>query len=127
MALKTIATEGAPAAIGPYSQAIAVGNMVYTAGQIPLDPKTLEVVEGGVKAQTEMVLENLKAVLEEAGSSLENVVKTTVFLSEMSNFGEMNEVYARYFDKHKPARSTVAVRELPLSVAVEIEAVALIP
>lgn len=127
MELKTVATDRAPEAIGPYSQAIIAGKMVYTAGQIALDPDTMEVVQGGVQAQTEQVFRNLIAVLEAAGTSLQNVVKTTVFLSDMAHFAEMNEVYARYFGTHRPARSTVAARELPKSVDVEIEVVAVIP
>src|SRR5690606_289927 len=127
MELKTVATDRAPEAIGPYSQAIIAGKMVYTAGQIALDPDTMEVVQGGVQAQTEQVFRNLIAVLEAAGTSLQNVVKTTVFLSDMAHFAEMNEVYARYFGTHWPARSTVAARELPKSVDVEIEVVAVIP
>lgn len=124
MELKIVSTKGAPEAIGPYSQAIIAGDLVYTAGQIPLDKETLEVVPGGVAEQTEQVFANLIAVLEEAGSSLGKVIKTTVFLSDMALFGEMNEVYARHFGSHRPARSTVAVRELPMKVLVEIEVVA---
>lgn len=127
MELKSVATDKAPEAIGPYSQAIVVGNMVYTAGQIALDPATMEVVQGGVQAQTEQVFHNLRAVLEAAGTSLQNVVKTTVFLSDMAHFAEMNEVYARHFGSHRPARSTVAAKGLPKSVDVEIEVVAVIP
>lgn len=124
--LKTVHTPAAPAAIGPYSQAIIAGNMVYTAGQIPLDPKSGDLVEGDIREQTTRVLENLKAILEQAGASLQTVVKTTVFLADMSEFAPMNEVYARYFGDHKPARSTVQVARLPRDVRVEIEAVALI-
>lgn len=122
--LKVVATENAPKAIGPYSQAVVVGDLVYTAGQIALDPETMEVVPGGVAVQTDRVLRNLAAVLEGAGTSLQKVVKTTVFLSDMSLFSEMNEVYARHFGDHRPARSTVAVAGLPLNVDVEIEVVA---
>jgi 2-iminobutanoate/2-iminopropanoate deaminase len=120
-----IHTGDAPAAIGPYSQGMAVGEMVFTAGQIALDPATMEVVEGGVAEQTERVLRNLAAILGAAGSSLQRVVKTTVFLKSMADFTAMNEVYGRYFGEHKPARSTVEVARLPKDVLVEIEAVAL--
>jgi len=122
---KIISTEHAPAAVGPYSQAVRVGKMLYTAGQIPLDPATGRLVEGDIAAQTEQVLRNLAAVLEAAGSSLKDVVKTTVFLKDMSNFGPMNAVYGRYFDKKAPARSTVEVAALPLDAQIEIEAVAI--
>lgn len=124
---KTIVhTEDAPAAVGPYSQAVKIGDMVYTAGQIALDPATGQLVEGDVQAQTDRVLQNLRAVLKAAGSSLKNVVKTTVFLQDMADFAPMNEVYGRYFDKKPPARSTVQVAALPLGAQVEIEAVALV-
>lgn len=120
-----IATDRAPAAIGPYSQAIAAGPYVFCSGQIPLDPPTGQVVPGGIEAQTRQVLENLRAVLEAAGSRLDLVVKTTVFLSDMGDFAAMNAVYAAYFGEKPPARSTVQVAALPKAVAVEIEAVAL--
>jgi 2-iminobutanoate/2-iminopropanoate deaminase len=124
--LSTISTEKAPAAIGPYSQAIVANGFVYTAGQIPLDPATMEIVGGDdVAAQTERVLQNLRAILEQAGASLSTVVKTTVFLRDMSDFTAMNEVYAKHFGDHRPARSTVAAAGLPRNVKVEIEAVAL--
>jgi 2-iminobutanoate/2-iminopropanoate deaminase len=123
--LKPIQTTDAPAAIGPYSQGIAVGELVFTAGQIALDPATMSVVEGGVAEQTERVLRNLAAILAAAGSSLQRVVKTTVFLESMDDFAAMNEVYGRHFGEHKPARSTVAVSRLPRDVRVEIEAIAL--
>lgn len=122
--LKTLATDAAPAAIGPYSQAIVAGPFVFTAGQIPLDPATMEVVDGDVAAQTEQVLRNLAAILEAAGGSLANVVKTTVFLADMNEFGAMNEVYARHFGDHRPARSTVQAGRLPKDVRVEIDAIA---
>lgn len=122
--LKIIQTEQAPAAIGPYSQAIACEGWVYCSGQIPLDPATMELVTGDVAAQTEQVFANLKAVLEAAGSGLDRVVKTTVFLSDMDLFGPMNEVYGRHFGDHRPARATVAVRTLPKNVDVEIECTA---
>lgn len=125
--LKRIETSSAPQAIGPYSQAIVVGKMVYTAGQIALDPKTMEIIPGDVAAQTDQVFKNLRAILEAAGTSLQSVVKTTVFLSDMAHFGTMNEVYARHFGEHRPARSTVAAAGLPKNVSVEIEVVAAIP
>lgn len=124
--LRTIRTDRAPGAIGPYSQAIVAGNLVFTAGQIPLDPATGELVQGDVAAQTERVIENLRAILEAAGSSLTKVVKTTVFLADMDDFAAMNEVYARYFGDHRPARSTVQAARLPRDVRVEIEAVAVL-
>jgi len=120
-----IATDKAPRAIGPYSQAILVGNVIYTAGQIALDPGTMQIVGRDVAEQTDRVLRNLAAVLEQAGSSLQHVVKTTVFLADMADFPAMNEVYARHFGDHRPARSTVAVRTLPKDARVEIDAVAL--
>lgn len=122
---RIISTDQAPAAIGPYNQAVRAGGIVYTAGQIALIPGTKEIVSGGVPEQTERVLENLKAVLEAAGASLASVVKTTVFLRDMADFPAMNEVYARYFGAEAPARATVAVVGLPMDVMVEIEAVAL--
>lgn len=126
MSLRTVATENAPKAIGPYSQAVIAGGLVYTAGQIALDPQTMEVVPGGVAEQTARVLENLKAVLAAAGSGLDRVVKTTVFLADMADFGAMNEVYGRAFGEHRPARSTVAAAGLPRNVRVEIEVVAVV-
>lgn len=120
-----IATDRAPAAIGPYSQAIAAGPYVFCSGQIPLDPATGQVAAGGIEAQTRQVLENLRAVLEAAGSRLELVVKTTVFLADLGDFAAMNSVYAAYFPEKPPARSTVQVAALPRAAAVEIEAVAL--
>jgi 2-iminobutanoate/2-iminopropanoate deaminase len=120
-----VSTEQAPRAIGPYSQGIVAGNYVFTAGQVGLDPATTELVAGGIVEQTERVLKNLAAVLESAGSGLQQVVKTTVFLADMGDFAKMNEVYQRHFGSHKPARSTVAVKQLPKSALVEIEAVAL--
>ena len=123
--LDRIQTDHAPEAIGPYSQGMRLGNLLFTAGQIPLDPQSMEVVGGNdVSAQTERVLENLKAVLESAGSDLTRVLKTTVFLADMNDFGRMNEVYARYFSDHRPARSAVEVARLPKDVLVEIEAIA---
>ncbi len=122
--LETVQTPSAPAAIGPYSQAVVCDGWVFCSGQIPLDPATTELVGGDVAAQTEQVLKNLKAVLEAAGASLGTVVKTTVFLSDMGLFGPMNEVYARHFGGHRPARATVAVRTLPKNVDVEIDCMA---
>jgi 2-iminobutanoate/2-iminopropanoate deaminase len=119
-----VTTEQAPAAIGPYSQATIVGDLVFTAGQVALDPATGTVIEGGIEAQTARVLENVAAVLAAAGSSLSQVAKTTVFLTDMADFPAMNQVYAQAFGDHKPARATVAVAGLPLGVRVEIEAVA---
>ncbi len=128
MALKRIHTEHAPAAIGPYSQAIVSGDLVFTAGQIPLDPATMTLVgDADIAAQTRQVFSNLKAILEAAGTSLDSVVKTTVFLKDMGDFTAMNEVYAKAFGDHKPARSTVEAARLPKDVKVEIEAIARIP
>lgn len=123
---EAIQTDKAPKAIGPYAQAIKINGFVYTAGQIPIDPKTGNFVEGGIAEQTRQVLENLKAVLEAAGSSLDRVVKATVFLKNMTDFAAMNEVYARYLANAKPARSTVAVAELPRGALIEIDLVALV-
>ena len=123
---KIIHTDNAPAAIGPYSQAVRTGTMVYTAGQIALDPATMEIVSGGIEAETRQVLNNLKEVLEAANSGLNYVVKTTVFLRDMADFPKMNAVYGEFFPENPPARSTVAVATLPKNVAVEIEATALL-
>ena len=121
-----IKTANAPEAIGPYSQAVRAGDLVFASGQIPLDPRTGQSVAGGVAEQTEQVLRNLSAVLEAAGSSLDRVLKTTVFLADMNDFAAMNEVYARYFSKEPPARATIAAARLPRDARVEIEAVALV-
>lgn len=121
---KVIFTKNAPAAIGPYSQAVETDGMVFLSGQIPVNPATGNVVDGGVKEQTAQVFENIKSVLAEAGLTVENIVKTTVFLKDMSLFADMNEVYAEYFDKDFPARSAVAVKFLPKDVMVEIECIA---
>ncbi len=121
-----IQTENAPAAIGPYSQSIKAGGLVFVSGQIPIDPQTGEFVTGGIGEQTERVLRNLSAVLEAAGSSLDQVVKTTVFLADMKEFAAMNEVYGRFFTGASPARATVAAAGLPRDARVEIEAVALV-
>jgi 2-iminobutanoate/2-iminopropanoate deaminase len=127
VAKRVISTPKAPAAIGPYSQAIATGDLLFTAGQIALDPVTMTVVPGDVAAQAEQVMRNLAAICEAAGATLQNVVKTTVFLQEMSDFQAMNEVYAKHFGDNRPARSTVAVRGLPRDVRVEIEAIVRLP
>ncbi|MBK7348784.1 MAG: RidA family protein [Gemmatimonadetes bacterium] len=124
MTIQFISTEQAPRAIGPYSQATIVNGLVFTAGQIAFNPATMEIVGGGIKEQTERVLANLQAVLAAAGSDLQKVVKTTVFLVDMQDFPAMNEVYAQAFGEHKPARSTVAVAGLPRGVRVEIDVVA---
>jgi 2-iminobutanoate/2-iminopropanoate deaminase len=121
-----VQTDNAPKAIGPYEQAIKANGFIYTAGQIPIDPKTGNFVEGGITAQTRQVLENLKAVLEAGGSSLERVVKATVFLKNMADFAAMNDVYAQYLGGAKPARSTVAVAELPRGALIEIDLVAVV-
>ena len=122
--MKVISTKKAPAAIGPYSQAIQVGNLVYTSGQIPIDPSTGAFVEGGIKEQTRQSLTNVKSILEEAGLSMSNVVKTTVFLTDMNDFADMNAVYAEFFAEPYPARSAVAAKTLPKGALVEIEVVA---
>lgn len=121
-----IATDEAPAAIGPYSQAIKVGNIIFTSGQIPIDPQSGQVVEGGVAVQATRVIENLQAVLAAAGASLDDVVKTTLYIKDMNDFGTINEVYGRYFTKEPPARSCVEVARLPKDVLVEMEAVAVV-
>jgi len=122
--LHVVATPHAPQAIGPYSQAIIAGGFVYTAGQVALDPATMNLVAGDVRAQAERVLTNLAAVLEAAGTSLSRVVKTTVYLATMDDFAALNEVYAARFGAHRPARSTVAVKTLPKNALVEIDCVA---
>ncbi len=119
-----VQTDQAPGAIGPYSQAVAVDGWLFCSGQIPLDPASGELVEGDIGAQTDQVLKNVAAVLNAAGGSLSKIVKTTVFLEDMGDFGGMNEVYARHFGDHRPARAAVAVRTLPKNVKVEIEAIA---
>ena len=120
-----IQTESAPKAIGPYSQAIRTNGLVFASGQIPLDPATLQIVEGGIREQTEKVLENLSAVLQAAGSSLDRVVKATVFLADLGDFAEMNETYGKFFGEMPPARSTVEVSRLPRDARVEIDVIAL--
>ena len=124
MSKKAINTEKAPKAIGPYSQAIQVGNLIYTSGQLPIDPITGAFPEGGIKEQTRQSLCNIQAILEEAGLTMSNVVKTTVFLADMSDFADMNAVYAEFFTQPYPARSAVAVKTLPKNALVEIEVVA---
>jgi 2-iminobutanoate/2-iminopropanoate deaminase len=124
MTKKVISTDAAPKAIGPYSQAIVSGGIAYLSGQIPLDPKTGQVVEGDIVQQTERVFQNLKGVLEAAGASFDSVLKTTVFLQDMSDFARMNEIYASYFPKDPPARSTVQAARLPRDVRVEIDCIA---
>ena len=121
---KVISTSKAPAAIGPYSQAIQVGNLVFASGQIPIDPATGNFVEGGVKEQARQSLTNVKAILDEAGLTLDNVVKTTVFLADMNDFADVNAVYAEFFAEPYPARSAVAVKTLPKGALVEIEVIA---
>ena len=126
MSTRIVHTDKAPAAIGPYSQAVVANGFLFTAGQIALDPASGQVIDGDVVAQTERVLGNLKAVLEAGGATLDDVVKTTVFLSDMADFPRMNEVYARAFGKSRPARSTIQAAGLPRGVMVEIEAVAIV-
>ena len=123
---EVIATTNAPKAIGPYSQAIRAGGMIFCSGQIALDPVTNQLIEGNIAAQTERVLKNLSAVLWEAGSNLEQVVKTTVFLKSMNDFAAMNEVYGKFFTKQPPARSTVEAARLPKDVLVEIDVIAVL-
>ena len=125
MKLKTVETKKAPKAIGPYSQAKIAGNFVFTSGQIPINPETNELIQGEIEVQAKQVLENLKAVLEEAGSNLDNAVKVTVFLADMNDFDKLNEIYGKYF-KNKPARATVQVVRLPKDVRVEMDATAII-
>lgn len=122
--MKALHTDKAPAAIGPYSQAIEVNGMIFASGQIPLDPATGNVVEGGIKEQTRQALTNAKAIMEAAGLSLANVVKTTVFMADMADFAAMNEVYSTFFTEPYPARSAVAVKALPKGVLVEVECIA---
>ncbi|MDL2315339.1 RidA family protein [Bacteroidales bacterium OttesenSCG-928-C19] len=124
MANKVINTENAPKAIGPYSQAILAGNTLYISGQLPVDPATGKVVEGGVKEQTEQALKNVQSILKEAGFSLTDVVKSTCLLSTMDDFAGMNEIYAKYYVENPPARVAYAVQKLPLGVLVEIDAIA---
>jgi 2-iminobutanoate/2-iminopropanoate deaminase len=120
-----VQTDNAPKAIGPYSQAVKAGGFIFASGQIPLDPATMQIVEGGIREQTDRVLNNLSAVLVAADSSLDRVVKTTVYLADLGDFAEMNEVYGRFFGDVPPARSTVEVSRLPRDVRVEIDVIAL--
>jgi 2-iminobutanoate/2-iminopropanoate deaminase len=122
-----ISTQHAPGAVGPYSQAVRIGDLVYTAGQIALVPQTGKLVEGGIEEQTRQVMKNLAAILEAAGTSLVNVVKTTIFLANMNDFAKVNQVYGSFFNNAPPARSTVQVSALPLGAQVEIEAIAILP
>ena len=122
--LSAVRTTDAPAAIGPYAQAIVLGGLVYTSGQIPLDPESMDVVSGGIAEQTNRVMTSLAAVLEASGSSMSAVVKTTCFLTDLTDFAAFNEVYGRHFGDHAPARSTVQVAALPRGVKVEVEAIA---
>lgn len=124
--LEKIYTDQAPAAIGPYSQAIKIENTLYTSGQIPVDPTNGKVISTEITEQAQQVMKNLQAVLEEGGANLNSVIKTTCFLTDMADFAAFNEVYGSYFGDHKPARSCVAVKELPLNVRVEVEAIAVI-
>lgn len=127
MTVKTIHTDRAPAAIGPYSQAVAAAGMLYVSGQIPLDPSTGEVVDGGIAAQTTQVLENLKAVVEAGQSALDKVVKVTIYITDMKQFATVNEIYGRYFSAPFPARACVEVAGLPKGVEVEMDAIAQLP
>lgn len=124
--LRFVATPDAPKAIGPYSQGVIANGFLYTAGQVALDPATMEMVGTDVKAQTERVMQNLRAILSAGGTALPKVIKTTVFLATMDDFAAMNEVYARHFGDHKPVRSTVAVKTLPKNALVEIDVIALV-
>jgi len=126
MVKEVISTTKAPGAIGPYSQGIKFGNLIFVSGQTPLDPETRQIVEGDVQAQTRQCLENIKAILEAAGTNLDNVLKSTVFIKDMNSFGKVNEIYAQYFTKNQPARSCVEVARLPMDVLVEIEVIAYI-
>ncbi len=126
MTREIVATPKAPKAIGPYSQAVKIDNLVFCSGQIPMDPRTGELVRGSITKQTNAVLSNLKAVIEEAGSSLQNVVKVTVFLKNMDDFAEMNEEYAKWFKEDPPARAAVEVARLPKDVGIEIQAIAVV-
>lgn len=126
MELKIIHTDKAPAAVGPYSQAVLAGNLLFLSGQIPINPATGELVQGSIEEETKQCLENAKAVLEESGTTLENVIKATVFIKDMDQFGRINAVYGEYFNAHKPARACVEVARLPKDVNVEIEMIAVV-
>ena len=123
---QVIHTDNAPKAIGPYSQAVKAGNLLFVSGQVPFVPETMEIVEGDVKAQTAQSLKNLQAILKEAGADFSNVVKTTVFIKDMNEFAQINQVYAEYFGENKPARACVEVARLPKDVKVEIELIAVL-
>jgi 2-iminobutanoate/2-iminopropanoate deaminase len=123
---KIISTQHAPAAVGPYSQAVQIGDLIYSAGQIPLVPETGKMIEGGIEAQTRQVMQNLSAVLEAAGSSLSNVIKTTIYVTDLADFATINQVYGSFFEIEPPARSTVQVAALPLGAQVEIEVMAVV-
>ena len=125
MGKRVIQTEKGPKAIGPYSQAVQAGNLVFLSGQIPIDPKTGELIKGDIRQQTQQVLENMKGILESQKLGMEDVIKTTIFLKDMGDFSQVNEVYATYFPSSPPARSTVEVAKLPRDVDIEIEAIAL--
>ncbi len=127
MKKKVVHTEKAPKAIGPYSQAIQAGPFLFVSGQVPIDPSTGELVAGDIRQQTRQVLENIKNILGSRGLAMEQVVKTTLFLKDMGNFSQVNEVYATYFQAEPPARSTVEVAKLPRNVDIEIEAIAIVP
>ncbi len=124
MTIKTVNTEAAPAAIGPYSQAVVAGGLLFVSGQIPLDPASGEIVDGGLPAQTRRVLDNMKAVVEAGGSSMDNVVKVTIYITDMKQFAVVNEIYGNYFSDPFPARACVQVSELPKGVEVEMDAIA---
>lgn len=126
MSLELIATKKAPGAVGPYSQGVKAGNMIFTSGQLAIDPETGELLTGDIQKQARMSLENVKAVLAAGGATIEDVVKVTVFVEDVSKFSLINEVYAEYFSDHKPARSLVEVAKLPLNAEIEIEAIAVI-
>ena len=126
MTLEFVQTDNAPAAIGPYSQAVKVGNLLFCSGQIPLDPKSMEMVGDTAATQCEQVMKNLTNLLEASGSSLAQVARTTIFLASMDDFGAVNEVYGRHFGDHRPARACVAVKELPKSSLVEIDCIAVV-
>lgn len=123
--MKIINTKNAPAAIGPYSQAILVNNILFTSGQIPINPETNEIVSSDIEEQTEQVLKNIKAILEEAGYNLNDVAKTTIYLKDLQHFGTVNKLYEEFFNGHKPARTTIEVSRLPKDVLIEIDAIAL--
>ncbi|HPT88904.1 MAG TPA: RidA family protein [Bacilli bacterium] len=123
--MKIINTKNAPAAIGPYSQAILVNNILFTSGQIPINPETNEIVSSDIEEQTKQVLKNIKAILEEAGYNLNDVAKTTIYLKDLQHFGTVNKIYEEFFNGHKPARTTIEVSRLPKDVLIEIDAIAL--